>query len=62
MASKRMRQDAEEVSPVKTNAKQRIFQMLNIVTAPRSTSEAFSTMANYARYSDYFHGREIVFG
>ena len=56
-----MRQDAKEVSLVKPSAKQRISQFLNTILAPRSTSEAFSTMADYARYLDYFHGREIVF-
>ena len=61
MALKRMKQDTEEVSPVKPSAKQRISQFLNVVPALRSTFEAFSTMADYARSSDYFHGREIIF-
>ena len=62
MAPKRMRQETEEDSLVKTNAKQRISQLLSTVLALRSTSEAFSTIADYLRYSDYFHEREIVFG
>ena len=62
MAPKRMRQDAEEVSPVKPSTKQMISQFLNAVPTPKSTSEAFSTLADFARYTDYFYGREIVFG
>ena len=61
MAPKRMRQDAEKVSSVKTSAKQRISQFLNVVPALRSTFEAFSTSEDLIRYSDYFHGREIAF-
>ena len=62
MAPKRSRQDAEVVSLVKPSTKQRLSQFLSTVPTPRSTSEAFSTMADFKRYSNFFHGREIAFG
>ena len=56
-----MRSDAEDASPVKTNTKQKISQFFNTFLVPSSTTEAFSSEADFTRYKTYFHRREIIF-
>ena len=58
MAPKRSREVTAEVSPARPKSKPRVSQLLSIT----ATLELFSSEASFRRYSEFFHGRDLVAG
>ena len=58
MAPKRSREVTTEVSPARPRSKPRVSQLPSIAAAP----ELFSSEVNFRRYSEFFHGRDLVVG
>ena len=58
MAPKRSREVTTEVSPARPRSKPRVSQFLSITVA----LELLSSKASFRRYSEFFHGRDLVAG
>ena len=58
MAPKRSREVTTEVLPARLRSKPRVPQLPGVTAA----SEIFSSEASFWRYSEFFHGRDLVAG
>ena len=58
MALKRSREVTTEVSPARPRSKLRVSQLPSTAVAP----ELFTSEVSFRRYSELFHGRDLVVG
>ena len=58
MAPKRSREVTADVSPARPRSKPRVSQLPSTAAAP----ELFTSEGNFRRYSELFHGRDLVAG
>ena len=58
MAPKRSREVTSEVSPTRPRSKPRVSQLPSTAAAP----ELFTSEVSFWRYSELFHGRDLVAG
>ena len=58
MALKKSREFTTEVSPARPRSKPRVSQLASIAAAP----ELFTSEGSFRRYSELFHGRDLVAG